>query len=272
MLKIHRLFQKESTNFVLQKYNIYTMTIKNIDEMIEFLQQTKAEMIKNGHLSKLEIDRCKSNLIKWYDLFLSDPIIHTFESNITDTASVKADIEIQHIEQKQATTTQMASEPTPYTDILDKQPAQMPPSIIESTSKPADTISFSIGTNVEEVIQTNKTRDVSEQIQQGINEQYADKALLNERFKSTSNIADKINASEKRFAELIDLNKRLLYVDILFNGNTDLFNQVVQHIDQYKNADEAIRFLDYNKDKLQINDKKESVYLNFKELVYKKFV
>ena len=71
---------------------------------------------------------------------------------------------------------------------------------------------------------------------------------------------------------MIDLNKRLLFVDVLFKGNSQLFNQVIQHIDEYKTAEEAIKFLEFNKEKLDLNEKKESVYNSLIDLINKKFI
>lgn len=94
---------------------------------------------------------------------------------------------------------------------------------------------------------------------------------VNEKFQSNSNVADRLLSSKKSISELIDLNKRLLFVDVLFSGNNILFNQILEHIDEYRTAEEAIQFVEFNKAKLQVTDKKEPVYQSFLDVITKKY-
>lgn len=121
-------------------------------------------------------------------------------------------------------------------------------------------------------LNSNIVERANENMKTGLNEMMSNSnTSLNDRFQSSTSLADKLNTKNKSMNELIDLNKKLLFVDVLFNGNNQLFTQVIQHIDEYKTATEAIQFIEFNKNKLQITEKKESVYQTFLDLINKKF-
>ena len=96
---------------------------------------------------------------------------------------------------------------------------------------------------------------------------------LNERFKSNSGEQGKerFNAPVSSMNEMLDLNKKLLYVTQLFGGNHELFQQVLRQIDAFNTSVEAIHFMEHNKSKLNLSEKQEDTYLNFLEIIKRKF-
>ena len=96
---------------------------------------------------------------------------------------------------------------------------------------------------------------------------------VNERFKTSTseNFSDRFHTQATSMSELLDLNKKLLFVTQLFGGNHELFQQVLKQIDSFTNANEAIMFMEHNKPKLNLSEKQEEIYVNFLETIKKKF-
>lgn len=78
---------------------------------------------------------------------------------------------------------------------------------------------------------------------------------LNERIKTTGTLNERLKAASteihhklttRQFKEMIDLNRRFVFVNELFNGNADSFAQAIQMIDatqDYANAEAQVALL-----------------------------
>ncbi|MEI6311118.1 MAG: hypothetical protein WCP57_02560 [Bacteroidota bacterium] len=271
------------------------MSIENIEQLINSLQYVKKQLVEQNQISSLDKEVLKKRLLQFYETTFfnstsevsnnQEPIsttpINTLVKEVnTIVEPIKEEIPIRNnnvaptiIEEEPISFMAekiVVDEPIPTTVNI---PTPIPTKEIVSEEDQREMI-FSNTTQEEPITVPNQidTNSINEPANAGLNDKFtANTSSLNERFQSSSSIADKFEKSNKSMNEIIDLNKRLLFVDVLFNGNIQLYNQVLQHIDDYKSASEAIHFVEFNKAKLQINEKKETVYKSFLEIIQKKF-
>jgi hypothetical protein len=275
------------------------MSIENIEQLINSLQIVKKQLVEQQQINLIDKEVLKKQLVQFYEtiFFNNTSVIASNQAPIVTNVSnpfmheVKPSIETVKQEapiQQSAPVTNIIQEIEQVNIITEK--IQLVESIADSVPTPTPiskvTESGIIQEEVDNDMILNTTKDEEPIVHQasvesipantpaptGLNDMFNVKSSsLNERFQSSSSIADKFEQSNKSMNELIDLNKRLLFVDVLFSGNIQLYNQVLQHIDDYKSANEAVHFLEFNKAKLQINEKKEAVYKSFLEIIQKKF-
>jgi hypothetical protein len=267
------------------------MSIENIDSLIEFLTNLRKQVDNKGILNPIERDILKKEILDFYQktyLIPNNNIIEKSEttSNVIISSSIdnvnanESIIEpIQEVEKEAF----LVNEPSIQIDINNEEqteskeiliPKTIEPIIIDATIPSIDVSKIEVAK--ENIFIENKNPNLSEPVlneQIGLNDKLnSNNNSLNDKFQSNTSISDRYSAKNKSINEMIDLNKRLLFVDVLFKGNSQLFNQVIQHIDEYKTAEEAIKFLEFNKEKLDLNEKKESVYNSLIDLINKKFI
>lgn len=271
------------------------MSIENIEQLINSLQYVKKQLVEQNQISSLDKEVLKKQLLQFYETAFFNTstaatptptavINNTNPSPVKDlnppVEPIKQDLPI-----RDTIVTPTIIEEEPISMLTEKSAPIAPvstPTNIPSPISNKEIISeedqreliFSNSKQEEPIITPTQidSKPINETAAAGLNDKFStNTSSLNERFQSTSSIADKFEQRNKSMNEIIDLNKRLLFVDVLFNGNTQLYNQVLQHIDDYKTASEAIHFVEFNKAKLQINEKKETVYKSFLEIIQKKF-
>ncbi len=271
------------------------MSIENIEQLINTLQYVKKQLVEQNQISSMDKEVLKKQLLQFYETTFFNttsaaaPIQATISAN-TNPAPVKEIIppveqiiEVLPIYESSVTPTiieeetiSMATEKSAPIEPV-STPIYIPspiPSKENISEEDQREMIFSTTKQEEPIAAPNHidTNSINEPANAGLNDKFTtNTSSLNERFQSASSIADKFEQKNKSMNEIIDLNKRLLFVDVLFNGNIQLYNQVLQHIDDYKSASEAIHFVEFNKAKLQINEKKETVYKSFLEIIQKKF-
>lgn len=270
---------------------LFIMSIENIDSLIEFLTNLRKQVDNKGILNPIERDILKKEILDFYQktyLIPNNNIIEKSEttSNVIISSSIdnvnanESIIEpIQEVEKEAF----LVNEPSIQIDINNEEqteskeiliPKTIEPIIIDATIPSIDVSKIEVAK--ENIFIENKNPNLSEPVlneQIGLNDKLnSNNNSLNDKFQSNTSISDRYSAKNKSINEMIDLNKRLLFVDVLFKGNSQLFNQVIQHIDEYKTAEEAIKFLEFNKEKLDLNEKKESVYNSLIDLINKKFI
>ncbi len=128
-----------------------------------------------------------------------------------------------------------------------------------------------IKTNNESVLHVTTSNENAVATKDSINEKISSSGSLNEKLKTNNKKEIHKHLSTKPLKELIDMNKRFVLVNELFNGNSDSFSQAVQHIDSVENYEDAKTYVQTELlSKYQWDEASQSVRM-FLKLVKQKF-
>ena len=265
---------------------LFIMSIENIDQLITFLTNFRNKVDKNSTINPIESEILKKELLHFYQInYLNFSIesdsIKEIIAPISNAPIIEKEIKIESdvdVIQKSVindlTSAPITENTTTKTDEILVNEIEIPKPVVSTPEINIQNDMSKIEVQQENINVVERNINFSEPIVNqftDLKEKLNNSKSLNDKFQSNASIVDRMSSKNKSINDMIDLNKRLLFVDVLFKGNSPLFNQVIQHIDEYKTADEAIKFLDFNKEKLDLNEKKESVYNSLIDLINKKF-
>lgn len=273
------------------------MSLNNFNEKLHDLHETlrilhKKSLQDNG-LSSIDKEVIKFKIVQFYEDFF---VQSTIEALPTHLATISSEPESPIEEMKTVLPTNppaveveipsplSMSTTEPIAAPHENEAAQVMAETEEKKATPIfqsstiDSVESPIASAIfqEPAVAQTDTRPLSNPVAQGLNDRFSHVAVnqsLNERFKShsTSPISEKFASQTKSITDLIDLNKRMLFVTQLFNSNHELYQQVLKHIDTLPTANDAILFMEHNKSKLQLDAQKEEIYAQFLTIVQQKF-
>jgi hypothetical protein len=273
------------------------MSLNNFNEKLHDLHETlrilhKKSLQDNG-LSSIDREVIKFKIVQFYEDFFVRSMV---EANPPVATTISALPESPLAETKTVLPTNAAavevdiptplskSTPEPIAAPIEKEaiPVTAETEEIKATpifkSSTLDSIESPIGAAVfnEPTMTPTETSPSNNTAAKGLNDRFSHVAVnqsLNERFKSqtSSPISEKFASQTKSMTDLIDLNKRMLFVTQLFNSNHELYQQVLKHIDTLPTANDAVLFMEHNKPKLQLDAQKEEIYAHFLAIVQQKF-
>ena len=283
------------------------MRLNNFNEKLHDLQETlqilHKKSIQNNGLSGIDQEVIKFKLIEFYETFFikegPTPLSSEIKEGITEVHSKEVEAvsmkEVEKVVEQEAnvlTSPEIEAIPSRSHEVETIE-------VVKTTEEPiieAPLIEVSMASHltnpssnlIEEVFSEvlTSTPPIAESKSEakamhtaptkGLNDRFShiqSGNSLNERFKSNSGAqgTERFNAPVSSMNEMLDLNKKLLYVTQLFGGNHELFQQVLRQIDAFNTSVEAIHFMEHNKPKLNLSEKQEDIYLNFLEVIKRKF-
>lgn len=283
---------REKLFFVVNNCRMQDRLLSKLSEIIKKLQVLNNEASQKGTLSALEKSVLRDWLKEIYQLSLEDnPNVPTPSVNTTPTSvnlggapektSFTSGSGAPGYSELRSTVASSAPSPETTLQVPTTQPIQFlptEPTSTETTNEENNTSQIfqanpSIQGNSGSISFTSHSNPAPKQdLHQKITSSKSSTLNLNEQHaaKADNSLASKISKT-RSMTELIDLNRRFLFLNELFKGNQDTYSQIIHQLDTFQTYEEALLFLNHLKSHIQLSDKNQSAFELLSKLVKQRF-